>query len=1090
MIQVLHLNRVRCFGTIGGLFLAFYPIVTQAQITGDATLGTQVNGSLAAPCTGVCNITNGSNSGSNLFHSFQQFSLPNPADRAIFQTTPAIQNLFVRVTGTGQPFVSNINGLIQTSNPTNFFLLNPNGIIFGPGAGLNIGGSFLATTADRMLFQDGQFSPADPAALLSVKVPIGLQFNATPGNIQMQGSFFSPENGDSFSDFALVGGDITLNNAIVEAPGYRVELAGVGENGLVGFRLNGDQLSLSLAGTLRRDISLTKAFIDTSASNGAGKVVATGRNIVLDKSSILTGISTGIDNALSNQAGDITIDAAATLQLTQGSRIDNLVRTNAIGQGGNLAITANTLRMADSSQLAAVTLGQGNAGRIFIQAVDTVSLAESYLFNTVEPEAIGNSGGIMIRTGSLNMIGGAEIDASTSGQGNAGDVKIQASNRIVFDGVDADDFASGVFSTVKPGAVGNGGNIAIKTGYLTLSNGGRIQTNIRDRGNAGNVLVEASRDVLIDGVGTSDPSQIATTVGTGGVGTGGDIQIIAQSLFVTNGGAVNASTFGQGSGGNVLVRAADRVVLDGVIDNRFASSIGSEVGFDRSAGIGDGGNVSIETHSLLINNGANISTSTRSQGNAGNVTIQASGAIVMGGIGSDGSLSLLSSGVNPGGVGNGGDVDINAELIVLREGAQVVAATAGQGKAGNLNLKTSRSIVFDGVSAVGLSSGAFATVNPGGIGQGGNIDVTTPYLLITNGGAVVTSTSGQGDSGNITIRARDSITFDGVSLDPTGDVLPSRAFSRVRPSAIGNGGEINIITDSLTLTKGAQVSSSSEGNGSAGKIEASSRLIRLDNQSSITTETASGNGGDIKLQVGELLLLRQRSLISTTAGIGGADGDGGNIKIDIPKGFIVGIPLENSDITANASQGKGGRVDINPKGIFGIQKRDKLTDLSDITASSASGPTGIVNIAPPDVDPNRGLVPLPVVVTDPSNKIDQQCAAGTSVSSSQFVVTGRGGLPASPEDNANASMAIARLATIPANTSGTIEDAQKSTSNHSKSAYPNEIVEAQTTIRQANGLIRFVVASRFNSSPLTVPAPNCQNGFLRQPPSTPRISTR
>ncbi len=1079
MIQVLHLNRVRCFGTIGGLFLAFYPIVTQAQITGDATLGTQVNGSLAAPCTGVCNITNGSNSGSNLFHSFQQFSLPNPADRAIFQTTPAIQNLFVRVTGTGQPFVSNINGLIQTSNPTNFFLLNPNGIIFGPGAGLNIGGSFLATTADRMLFQDGQFSTIDPAALLSVKVPIGLQYGSQSGSIQLQGTQLVAGQTNNFSNFTLAGGDITLDNSIVQVPG-RVELAGVGENSSLGLRLKGDRQSLSLAmGTLRRDISLMNgSSIDTRASKGGGEMVVTGRNIVLDKSSILTGILVGIDNSLTNQAGDITIDAAATLQLTQGSRIDNLVRTNAIGQGGNLAITANTLRMADGSRLAAVTLGQGNAGRIFIQAVDTVSLAESYLFNTVEPEAIGNSGGIMIWTGSLNMIGGAEIDASTSGQGNAGDVKIQASDRIVFDGVDADDFASGVFSTVRPGAVGNGGNIAIKTGYLTLSNGGRIQTNIRDRGNAGSVLVEASRDVLIDGVGTSDPSQIATTVGTGGVGTGGDIQIIAQSLFVTNGGAVNASTFGQGSGGNVLVRAADRVVLDGVIDNRFASSIGSEVGFDRSAGIGDGGNVSIETHSLLINNGANISTSTRSQGNAGNVTIQASGAIVMGGIGSDGSLSLLSSGVNPGGVGNGGDVDINAELIVLREGAQVVAATAGQGKAGNLNLKTSRSIVFDGVSAVGLSSGAFATVNPGGIGQGGNIDVTTPDLLITNGGAVVTSTSGQGDSGNITIRARDSITFDGVSLDPTGDVLPSRAFSRVRPSAIGNGGEINIITDSLTLTKGAQVSSSSEGNGSAGKIEASSRLIRLDNQSSITTETASGNGGDIKLQVGDLLLLRQRSLISTTAGIGGADGDGGNIKIDIPKGFIVGIPLENSDITANASQGKGGRVDINPKGIFGIQKRDKLTDLSDITASSASGPTGTVNIAPPDVDPNRGLVPLPVAVTDPSNKIDQQCAAGTSVSSSQFVVTGRGGLPASPEDNANASMAIARLATIPANTSGTIEDAQKATSNHSKSAYPNEIVEAQTTIRQANGLIRFVVASRFNVSRLTVPAPNCQNGFL------------
>ena len=85
---------------IGGVILAAYPTIAIAQISGDGTLGTQVNGSLTAPCTGNCIITNGATRGRNLFHSFRQFSLPN-GDFAGFVTTPAIENVMVRITGVG-----------------------------------------------------------------------------------------------------------------------------------------------------------------------------------------------------------------------------------------------------------------------------------------------------------------------------------------------------------------------------------------------------------------------------------------------------------------------------------------------------------------------------------------------------------------------------------------------------------------------------------------------------------------------------------------------------------------------------------------------------------------------------------------------------------------------------------------------------------------------------------------------------------------------------------------------------------------------------------------------------------------------------
>ncbi|MDX2230564.1 MAG: filamentous hemagglutinin N-terminal domain-containing protein [Leptolyngbyaceae cyanobacterium bins.349] len=205
-------------GFSGSLLL---PSVTQAQIQADPTLGTVATPFTPGACAeagGICDITNGTARGANLFHSFRQFSLPN-GDRASFITDPAIQNVIVRVTGVGQPFISNINGTIETLDPAfnpvsrNFFLLNPNGIVFGPGARLLIGGSFLATTAERMLFQDGTvFNTHDRtvAPLLTVSVPVGLQIGQLPADIQMRGSRLLSGTRDNFADFALIGGNILL----------------------------------------------------------------------------------------------------------------------------------------------------------------------------------------------------------------------------------------------------------------------------------------------------------------------------------------------------------------------------------------------------------------------------------------------------------------------------------------------------------------------------------------------------------------------------------------------------------------------------------------------------------------------------------------------------------------------------------------------------------------------------------------------------------------------------------------------------------------------------------------------------------------
>jgi large exoprotein involved in heme utilization and adhesion len=173
--------------------------------------------------------------------------------------------------------------------------------------------------------------------------------------------------------------------------------------------------------------------------------------------------------------------------------------------------------------------------------------------------------------------------------------------------------------------------------------------------------------------------------------------------------------------------------------------------------------------------------------------------------------------------------------------------------------------------------------------------------------------------------------------------------------------------------------------------------VFLGDRGRILAETASGNGGNLDLQIQDSLLLRRNSTISTTAGRQGRGGDGGNIAIEA--NLLLAAPPEDSDIRANAFTGSGGDITITTQGIVGLQPRQQNTSLSDITASSEFGLNGLIQINSPDVDPNRGLTELPANPVDATRLIAQGCAAGrgeTGAVPGEFVMTARGGLPPSP----------------------------------------------------------------------------------------------
>jgi large exoprotein involved in heme utilization and adhesion len=137
--------------------------------------------------------------------------------------------------------------------------------------------------------------------------------------------------------------------------------------------------------------------------------------------------------------------------------------------------------------------------------------------------------------------------------------------------------------------------------------------------------------------------------------------------------------------------------------------------------------------------------------------------------------------------------------------------------------------------------------------------------------------------------------------------------------------------------------------------------------------------------------MRHNSEISTIAR---GTGNGGNIEI-VDADSIIAVPSEDSDIVANAFEGNGGNINITTQGIFGLEFRDELTPESDITASSEFGVNGTVEINTPDFNPAQGLAALPVELVDASRQIATSCAA---VGDNKFVITGRGGLPPSPNE--------------------------------------------------------------------------------------------
>jgi filamentous hemagglutinin family protein len=963
----------------------------------------------------ITKITGGTQRGGNLFHSFEKFGIPTGRELH-FDNNLDINNIINRVTGGN---ISNIDGLIKANGAANLFLINPSGIVFGENAKLDIGGSFVGSTANALGFgEDNFFSASNPeeSSLLSIN-PNALFFNQLNPSASIENNSvadlgledvtipiadiffdgttesFTPKGlrVDDGKSLLLVGSNFTMNGGGLVALGGNVELGGLAATGTVGLNSDGSNFSLNFPDAVERsNVTLTDGASVIVAAEDSGSIAVNARNLEMtEESFLLAGIDTGLGSEQS-RGGNIDINIADAIALKDGSRISNLILTEARGQGGDININTNSLLLETGAKINGSTFGEGSAGNLNVYADDVQVIGEfrynqSFSSLATSAYATGNGGDLNINTNTLLIKDGAEMGTGTFSEGDSGNLTINASNVQVI-GTSQDGQFLSILST-QTQTIGDGGDLNINTNTLQIQNGAQVLTGTFGEGNAGNLTIDASYVEVIGTVPVSLFSSLLSTQ-TGSKGSGGDLNINTNTLLLEDGGQVTTATFfGEGNAGNLTINANSVQVIGTSQAGGFPSFL-----VTGTQSTGDGGNLSINTNTLLIENGAQVLTTTFSEGNAGNLSVYADDVQVIGNT-VDRLDSYLSAGTDS--TGDGGSLSINTNTLLLQDGGVVLTGTQGEGNAGNLTVKAS-SVKLIGTTQVGEF-----------------------YSLLS--------------------------TQTGSSSE----------FSEINSSTLGDGGDLTITTDILQVEDGAIVTARSLGTGRAGNLIINADSIRLNNDGLLSANTRSNRVNPEREQAtininSQDLILRRSSNILTNAT--GENVIGGSININSD----VIAALENSDISANSANFRGGNVNIISQGIFGTQFREQVTPGSDITATGAdSESSGSVTIDGLEQNPAETLTELPSIPV--SGEVYQACQPNDG-SQSEFYFTGNGGLPPNPRDFLTSESVDIDWVSLP----NQVEKASGVEVEKIKPQNQNRIVEATGLVKDKNGDV-FLVAQANNA---------------------------
>lgn len=959
-----------------------------AEITLDGTLGP--SGPLSGPDI-MIPAEVGQQVGGNLFHSFGVFNI-NTGESATFTGPNSVENVLGRITGGSS---STIDGLLRSEIPgANLFLINPAGIMFGPNAQLDVQGSFHASTADFVsLGENGRFDAVEPDnSVLTVAPPSAFGFlGENPASISVQGSSLNIPERETLS---IVGGDIQIMGGNLSAPDGRINIA-----------------SVSSPGEVVPNLPEQPGELNVDSCNGPGAIK----------------VSEGTTINVAGEGDGIFIRGGSFF-LEGGSQLSSRTKDSGAGQGATISVVADTVELKSGAQIKSSTgfYSTGQGGAISVKAGKMLIDSNAKIISKTKLLSSSQGGDIIVSVNELTLRDGAQINSSNCGEDRGGRITINAKDTILITGSDdkLTGFMSGsMVSDTNAGMItitacdlrmarrgiiggssslgGNNPDISIDVKNLILESNSTINNTGTFETSGGSITIDVAETLRIDGGSISNSVPISDNADT----NAGDITISAKDIVITGdltcSGAINSSTWGKGKGGNITVTATDSISMSGA---GFISADSNRLSSENPSNFGDAGKILISAPSLIMDGDVYICSGTITDGNAGEIQVNVDNLKLI-----NGACIDSTSGVSD---GFGG-------LIV------------GKGQAGAITINSTGSIFISGssYSIFGNPSGIFSqdagiTDQPDERGMG-NIRVITPQLVMDNKGVIRADTAGDRTAGEIIVNAKELKLTDGARISSDSGVevesdlfigngrggpvnitsnsfFVSGKYSTISTNTLGSGqgGDIRIKAKQITLDDGATISAQSSSvslndlfseNPEAGKsgnifIQADN-TIRLQNGSSVTVETAQANAGDITVNAGFLVHLRDKSAITTS--VAGGKGNGGNIIIDP----IFVVMDGASKVIANAMEGSGGNIDIRIVGDGAFLKSpDSVVD-----ASSEFGVSGSVTIDAPDTDISGSISTLPVSFLDVSSLLSERCVTRTAGELSTFIIVGHGGMPLSPD---------------------------------------------------------------------------------------------
>lgn len=658
---------------------------TIAQIVSDGSLNTSVVNS-----GNITNIVGGTQIGTNLFHSFSGFSISKD-NTAYFQNPYNITNIISRVTGND---ISIIDGIIKSNGNANLFIINPNGFIFNQNATLNIGGSFIAATANQITFADGGtfttnlsstsvLSDLEPSRIIIPNNSGEIQINNLGGDPNHISQFFPttfifpgngtinlPNNGLTTSQnnsLILLGNGIELNGGIISSSGGQIFLGSV-SSGSINISRNNGAFTLDYSGSDLNDISFyNRSQVLVNSYTGNSEISLFGQNITIKDGTQITLIS------FDKPDYGIFLNSTQSISIDGGFPINpdliyfGIQTESAISSPSNIYLSSPQISLTNGGEISSHNLSNSPGANIFIES-NSLTIQGSNPFSI--------------------LVSAITSDTFTSGSGS--NISINSKNINILDGGEIAAFSS-IFSS------GNGGNISINAENITVSG--------------------------IDSKNIFNSALLTYTVGNGNAGK---LNLSTENLFVYGGAGVGSFTIGSGNSGDVTI-ISDDIELSGFSLNPQSASprsiitsnnlnLGQAVidalGIPTPTFTGNAGNLSIQANNINISNGGLITVSNNGSGNSGNLSISAINIFL-----DNGTIEANAN------FGFGGNINLDDNLLVLRNNSAISASSGGIGTGGNIDI-VSQDIVGDASSSITAN----ATSN-----FGGNIRVIVGGIVFADG---------------------------------------------------------------------------------------------------------------------------------------------------------------------------------------------------------------------------------------------------------------------------------------------------------------------------------------------------------------------